>query len=241
MASCRAVAGVGDVIYYRFSANSSTTYDAMRAAADLRLGLVAPATCIPAASSAPRDQEYRIVLAVNEYGAVYQAILPELSAMLASGASVPISREEYFASFEIDVSSGSDYSLPTASASVLGGVRIGSGVSIDGSGVISVSTNYAAASHTHVASAISDSTTAGRALLTAADAAAQRTALGLGSLATLSSVGTSQIADGAITTAKLADGAVTHAKTSGIQKAITYGTTAPTGGTDGDIYIQYPA
>lgn len=39
---------------------------------------------------------------------------------------------------------------------------------------------------TQAASSISDSTTAGRALLTAADAAAQRTALGLGSLATQS-------------------------------------------------------
>jgi hypothetical protein len=46
--------------------------------------------------------------------------------------------------------------------------------------------SYALASHTHTASAISDSTTAGRALLTAADAAAQRTTLGLGTLATQS-------------------------------------------------------
>lgn len=34
------------------------------------------------------------------------------------------------------------YTLPTASGSTLGGVRIGSGVNIDGSGIISVSTNY---------------------------------------------------------------------------------------------------
>lgn len=43
--------------------------------------------------------------------------------------------------------------------------------------------SYAAATHTHTASAISDSTTAGRALLTATDAAAQRTALSLGTAA----------------------------------------------------------
>lgn len=41
----------------------------------------------------------------------------------------------------------------------------------------------AASSHTHAAAQISDSTLAGRALLTAADAAAQRTSLGLGSAA----------------------------------------------------------
>ena len=48
-------------------------------------------------------------------------------------------------------------------------------------------TDYAAASHTHTASQISDSTTAGRALLTGADAAAQRTSLGLGTMATQAS------------------------------------------------------
>ena len=41
----------------------------------------------------------------------------------------------------------------------------------------------AASSHTHIATAISDSTAAGRTVLTAADASAQRTALGLGAAA----------------------------------------------------------
>lgn len=65
-------------------------------------------------------------------------------------------------------------------------------------------------------------TAAGRALLDDADAAAQRTTLGLGSLAVQSTVGsgdydaasivTADIADGAITTAKLADSGVTTVK-----------------------------
>jgi len=45
------------------------------------------------------------------------------------------------------------------------------------------------------ASQVSDSTTAGRALLTGADASAQRTSLGLGSLATASTVTASQVSD----------------------------------------------
>lgn len=49
-------------------------------------------------------------------------------------------------------------SLPTASDTVLGAVKIGSGVTIT-DGVISVSTNYAAATHTHVAADITDFTT----------------------------------------------------------------------------------
>lgn len=51
--------------------------------------------------------------------------------------------------------SGGSIVLPIATANDRGGVRIGSGVSIDVNGVISVSTNYAAASHSH---AISDVT-----------------------------------------------------------------------------------
>lgn len=50
--------------------------------------------------------------------------------------------------------------LPIASSGAIGGVRIGSGVSIDASGIISVSTAYAATSHTHTASAITDFTSA---------------------------------------------------------------------------------
>jgi hypothetical protein len=54
--------------------------------------------------------------------------------------------------------------------------------------------------------AVADLTSAGRALLDDADAAAQRTTLGLGDLATLDTVDTGQIDDGAITTAKLDSG-----------------------------------
>ncbi len=50
-------------------------------------------------------------------------------------------------------------------------------------GLVSALAGKAPTSHTQQASTISDSTPAGRALLTAADAAAQRSALGLGSLA----------------------------------------------------------
>lgn len=64
----------------------------------------------------------------------------------------------------------------------------------------------AASSHTHPSTAISDSTAAGRAVLTAADAAAQRTALGLGDLAVLSAVGTSEIGSAAVTPVKHSSG-----------------------------------
>jgi len=64
----------------------------------------------------------------------------------------------------------------------------------------------AATAHTHTTAQISDTTAAGRTMMTAADAAAQRTALGLGALATATSVATAQIADNAVTGAKIALG-----------------------------------
>lgn len=60
--------------------------------------------------------------------------------------------------------------------------------------------------------AVTTLTAAGRALLDDADAAAQRTTLGLGGLATLSAVGASEITDGSVGTAELADGSVATAK-----------------------------
>lgn len=58
--------------------------------------------------------------------------------------------------------------------------------------------SYAAGVHTHTAAQIADATTAGRALVTAADAAAQRTALGLGSAATTAATDYATAAQGAI-------------------------------------------
>ena len=49
------------------------------------------------------------------------------------------------------------------------------------------------------------------------------------------------IAAGAVITADLADGAVTLAKTTGIQKVITSGSAAPSGGVSGDYYVQTSA
>lgn len=57
-----------------------------------------------------------------------------------------------------------------------------------------------------------DATTAGLALLSAANAAAQRTALGLGSIALVSSISATELATDAVETAKIKDLAVTTAK-----------------------------
>ncbi|MBV6642872.1 MAG: hypothetical protein KI791_19300, partial [Cyclobacteriaceae bacterium] len=64
---------------------------------------------------------------------------------------------------------------------------------------------YTTASDTY---AVTDLTAAGRAILDDANAAAQRTTLGLGSLSTLSSIGSSEVTDNSLTTDDLGPGSV---------------------------------
>ena len=76
----------------------------------------------------------------------------------------------------------------------IGGIISGSGISITGSGLLIDPYIVTLDSHTHVVSQISDSTAAGRALVTAADAAAQRALVGSGKVYSVSNYGASSTA-----------------------------------------------
>lgn len=65
-----------------------------------------------------------------------------------------------------------------------------------------LATEKAASSHTHTASEISDASTAGKTLLTAANAAAQRSALSIGAVGLLATVATANIDNAAVTPIK---------------------------------------
>jgi hypothetical protein len=71
----------------------------------------------------------------------------------------------------------------------------------------------AASSHTHPSSAISDSTAAGRAMLAAADVAAQQTLLGLGDLAFLDSVSVTEISGALAFTGDISPAAISGSVT----------------------------
>lgn len=77
--------------------------------------------------------------------------------------------------------------------------KVGAAVNADAvpwTGVSGKPTTFAPSAHTHAASEISDASAAGRTLLTAADAPAQRTALGLGTAATTAATAYATAAQG---------------------------------------------
>lgn len=115
-------------------------------------------------------------------------------------------------------------------------VKVASNAAIAQSKIADLTTDLAgkaSASHTHTATDIADSTSTGRAVLTAADAAAARTAIGAGtSNLTLGTASTNAAAgndarlsdertptDGSVTTGKLIDGAVSEVKLDGSVQA----------------------
>jgi len=91
-----------------------------------------------------------------------------------------------------NVDNTSDASKPISSATqtaldnkaAISHTHTSSNITDFNSSVSGLVSGYSLSGHTHTSSQISDSTTTGRALLTGADAAAQRTSLGLGTLAT---------------------------------------------------------
>ena len=106
-----------------------------------------------------------------------------------------------------------------------------------------------AAAHTHPASAISDSTAQGRSVLTAATAADQRTAMGLGSIATFSSGvfsltahdhNAGVITSGQFTPTQIATGATGSTLCIGNDARLT-DARAPNGAASGDLYGSFPS
>ena len=106
-----------------------------------------------------------------------------------------------------------------------------------------------AVAHTHPASAISDSTSQGRAVLTAATAADQRTAMGLGSIATFSSGvfsltahdhNAAVITSGQFTPTQIATGATGSTVCIGNDARLS-DSRAPNGAASGDLYGSFPS
>ena len=135
------------------------------------------------------------------------------------------------------------YSLPTATASVLGGVKIGSGLSIDGSGVVT-------AAGTYTLPAATVSTLGGVIVGTGLAVSSGTISVSYGTSSSTVCVGDdARLSDARTPTAhNQAFSTITSTPTTlagyGItdgQQTITSGTAAPSGGSSGDIYLRYSA
>ena len=147
------------------------------------------------------------------------------------------------------------YSLPTATSGVLGGIKIGSGLSIDGSGVVT-------AAGTYTLPAATTSTLGGVIVgtglsVTSGTVSLAATAVTAAAYGSASSVATFTVAaDGRLTAAGSTTIAIAAAAVSGLAAVatsgayadlsgkptiptITSGTAAPSGGSSGDIYLRY--
>jgi hypothetical protein len=133
------------------------------------------------------------------------------------------------------------YSLPTATSSILGGIKIGSGLTIDGSGVVT-------AAGTYTLPAATTSTLGGVIVGTGLSVTSGTISVSYGTNGTTACVGDdSRLSDARTPTAhNQAFSTITSTPTTltgyGItdgQKTITSGTAAPSGGSSGDIYLRY--
>ena len=101
-------------------------------------------TVFQTALQAPRDSFRRVLVAVDTELTGYSTIANAIAPLLESDAMEELDEATYLAAVASATGGGgaAAYSLPTATASVLGGVKIGSGISIDANGVISASSAY---------------------------------------------------------------------------------------------------
>ena len=148
-------------------------------------------------SSFPLNGEARVVDIASDFYADFAAIdnltanrtyeLPDASGTIALTTTAPASHAHGNLTNAGLVGTTSGLPLKTGAGGIVeaGAFGTAAGAFCEGNDA-RLSDARTPTSHTHPATAISDSTTAGRALLTGADAAAQRTSLGLGTLATQS-------------------------------------------------------
>jgi hypothetical protein len=133
------------------------------------------------------------------------------------------------------------YSLPTASSVVLGGIKIGSGLTIDGSGVVTAAGTYTLPNAT---TSVLGGVIVGTGLavtsgtVSVSYGTSSSTAC-VGNDARLSDARTPTAHTQAFSTITATPTTLTGYGITDAQKTITSGTAAPSGGTSGDIYLRY--
>lgn len=155
-------------------ANESVGRDQL--ADDIELGFEAPEVWLTATA-------YALTNTVFHGAGFYRCLVAHTSGVFATDLTA--------AKWELIVDLSA---IPLVAAAQIAFTPVGTIAATDVQAAIAeLGSEKAALSHTHLASAISDSTTAGRAMLTAVDAAAQQVLLGLGDLAFLDTIPVTEI------------------------------------------------
>ena len=186
-------------------------------------GVIEEITCTAAGRALLDDADaaaQRTTLSLGTGDSVtFSSVTANVTAATATITSATISGGTITGITDLAIADGGTGASTAANARQNLGVEIGVDVQAYDAGLQSISGLttaadqgiYLTASDTY---SVYSLTAAGRALLDDADAAAQRTTLGLGGLATLSTVDASTITDGSVGTNELADSSVTIGKLS---------------------------
>ena len=78
-----------------FRTESHEVYEQVRLTLDAAWGHAQPVTCIEPATTAPRDSQGRIVLAVNDEFCEYSVAIDMLPQLLVSGVAEEITEADY--------------------------------------------------------------------------------------------------------------------------------------------------
>lgn len=110
----------------RYFLTTEATYEALRTKLDGMLGYptATAASIFQTALQAPRDNLRRVILALDTDLPHYSTVSAELTPLLANLSVKEVTESEYLSLLSTPLQ------LPTASATVLGGIKVGSGLAI---------------------------------------------------------------------------------------------------------------
>ena len=205
------------VRFYRFNLDTNAEYELLRAGVDAVFGYLPPSTSISPYSSAPVDQKGRVVLNLIDSTPGYGLLVAGADLLVMAGKAKELTQDEYDASF-----------FPAPSAGGGGGVSSWNDLADKPS-------EFPPSAHAHgnITSDGKIGSLENVILATATDGVIQTLSIGAGLMNSGGSLATDLAA-------VAATGSYSDLTNKPTIPSITSGTAIPTGGIDGDIYLQHP-
>ena len=130
----------------RYFLTAESTYEDLRVRLDSQLGYpqASSLSVLTPAMLAPRDSLRRVVMAIDSELPHYDAIVAGVQPLINNGAAQELTEQQYLDALYCEPAAtggggggGGSYVLPVATATTLGGVKVGAGLGID-AGVLGV-------------------------------------------------------------------------------------------------------